>query len=140
MIFGGGAICAAVFDLAPWLRSALGRAHESRALGSNSPVITATTLQPLIHRFQAELGGVERFCAWKLELVFFKTLAALRLGSRNVTIDAANPQRWPPKDRLLRPRGEPYPRTHPPFAVVVAAKASILALFCLSAARCRAAS
>ena len=33
----------------------------------------------------------------------------------------------PPKDRLLRPRGEPYPRTQPPFAVVVAAKASILA-------------
>ena len=27
----------------------------------------------------------------------------------------------------MRPRGEPYPRTQPPFAVVVAAKASILA-------------
>ena len=33
----------------------------------------------------------------------------------------------PTKDRLLRSRGEPYPRTQPPFAVVVAAKASILA-------------
>ena len=81
-------------------------------------------LQLLIDPFQAELEVSSAFLAWELELAVCNTLGMHALDS--CVMD--DPQRKVIASECRHPaRGERYPRTQPPFFVVVSAKASILA-------------
>ena len=84
-------------------------------------------LQLLIDPFQAELEVSSAFLAWELELAVCNTLGMHALDScvmddpQRKVIASECRHHPPPRAR------ERYPRTQPPFFVVVSAKASILA-------------